>query len=92
MSYSVPKPEGEAPLYADNERIVRAVLKEVIHETRKDSSPERKVAMLEIASAGNPLAEELNATILLELHRMYTKGLLEFAQKNRRSTASALVN
>ena len=72
-----------APLYADSEQIVRAILKEVLQEMTKDS-PERKVAVLnlspaEVNPAAHILAEELSATKLFDMWRMYTKGPLEFA-------------
>ena len=73
-----------APLYADSEQIVRAILKEVLQEMSKDS-PERRVAIFELAIGLDPhvkaLAEELNASTLLDMRRMYTKGPLEFAKE-----------
>ena len=71
------------PLYADNDQIVRAILKEVLKEMNKDS-PERKVATLVLGMDLHPgtkaLAKELNAITLLDMVRMYTKGPLDFAK------------
>ena len=77
-----------APLYADSDQIARAILKEVLQQMRKNS-PEREVAMLELAPEGYPLAEELNATTLTEIQRMFTKGQLDFARKKVYSFNSA---
>ena len=71
------------PLYADNDRIVRAVLKEVL-EDMNNQSPERKAATLAMGMDLHPdakaLSEELNAITLLDMVRMYTKGPLDFAK------------
>ena len=74
-----------APLYADSEQIVRAILKEVLQEMSKDS-PDRKVAIFnlsprEVNPGAHVLAEELDATRLMDMWRMYTKGPLEFAKE-----------
>ena len=72
-----------APLFADDGQIARALLKAAFKEMIK-IAPDRKVAIFEL-SISTPeacvLADELNATPLVDLSRMFTKGQLNFTKE-----------
>ena len=72
------------PLFADDSQIARTLLKHLYKELAKEVS-KRKVATMDIPADINPesmaLAEELKATFLSDLSRMFTKGPLDIPKK-----------
>ena len=72
-----------APLFADNGQIARTLFKAAFKEMIK-ISPDRKIAMFELSQStheASALADELNATPLFDMCRMFTKGQLNFPKE-----------
>ena len=80
------------PLYADNGQVARALLKAILKKMISND-PRRTVSMLLLASDTNPdtmtLSQEVDAVLLSDMCRMYTKGPLDFAKEKVYSYASA---
>ena len=72
------------PLFADDSQIARTLLKHLYKELAKEAS-KRKVVTMDIPADINPeamaLAEELKATFLWDLSRMFTKGPLSIPKE-----------
>ena len=81
------------PLYADNGQVARALLKAILKKMISNDPRRTAVSMLLLASDTNPdtmtLSQEVDAVLLSDMCRMYTKGPLDFAKEKVYSYASA---